>query len=230
MTALVADLKRRGGLVRGDRLPGTDKYLSDLRALLRIDGRLPWGSAQRFIMACSEAVVWRISFAVRHEGDGADGALGFPIPKHMDPSHHEWKQVAVSGRGDSRPEALYAALSQSPASSTGKLGVKLSIDPSVTTETALRLVDAAIRVGAVDVDLVCFSAAHFDDRFAADLARWRVPTARGTITLDGKTLTGDGATAGMPASARVHTERAVPGLAFSLLVEPTDELGSPLPK
>jgi hypothetical protein len=157
MTALVEELKRRGDLDRGELLPGTNppKYLSAAAVVLRVDGALPWGSAQRFVEACAESAIWRISFAVRHERDGAEGALGFPLPKDMgceDPTNLAWKDVdAVAGGDGGSPGALHAALAESPASLTGKLGVRLRIDPHLPTRVALALTDAAIRTGAVRI-------------------------------------------------------------------------------
>jgi biopolymer transport protein ExbD len=157
MTGLFDELKRLGDLDRGELLPGTNppKYLSGAAVVLRADGALPWGSAQRFVEACAESGIWRISFAVRHEGDGAEGAIGFPLPRDKgceDPTNVAWKDVdAVTAAEGGSPEVLHAALAESPASLTGKLGVRLRIDPHLPTRVALALTDAAIRTGAVRI-------------------------------------------------------------------------------
>ena len=220
-SSLIEDLRRRADAVRGDLLAGTNppKYLSDLRVLLRVDGALPWGVAVRFVEACAESNAWRLAFVVRSESDGDEGALRFELPLDKcceDPSDVAWKEVEVApGQGGS-PAALFAALSNSPASLTGKLGVSLSVDPGLPTRVALELIDAAVRVGAARLELGCAPPGRLQSYASIpdDAARLRRGSAAYSIRFRGESPDDLPAARPFARVARVRGPASIPRLEF----------------
>ncbi len=225
---LVDELTRRGAATRGELIVGTNpaKYLSDASAVLRVDGAVPWGVAQWMFQACAESSVWRISFAVRHDVDGSDGAIGMPLQKDHggcgDPSDHVWRTIDVApGIEDGSPSAVYAKLAESPALQQGKMGARLRIDRTCPTRIVIASIDAVVRVGASAVDVEFERRVpRRDETFAGAFGTFRAPGATWSFRLDEKPVPSSVATSRVPAVARIRGDTIVPSFVISARSDP----------
>jgi len=131
--------------------------------LLRVDGRAPWDTAARLIEGAIDAKIFGIWLTARHEGDGEEGALGFPL---MDEAGRlDSRQIGVMtlrcdlgvdvapGPGDGSREVLYSALRAARPGYEGKLDGWVRVDRKLRTRDVLQLWDAAIRARGLHVGL-----------------------------------------------------------------------------
>jgi hypothetical protein len=156
---LTTELKRRADSTPGEQIIGTrpPRWISDAAVVLRLDGRLPWGAALDLYVASAMAGFRYATFAVRHEMDGAEGALAVFLPTMGDMDGDMFSVVdveratrgvfAVVGPGDGSPDAAYATLAASRQTELVGMNVYLDLDPRLPTRRALAILDALLRAG-----------------------------------------------------------------------------------
>lgn len=178
------ELKRRVTRSRGAEPPGNSgSRLSAESVVLRVDGAVGWGAACALMDACAAATVNRVFFAVRHEGDGAEGAVAVFVPTDVpsegpgDPSFDQRSVWVAAESGPGTPEALRAHLAVLPESRTSHLLVAFDAAHAVPTDTALAMLDAALRSGAASVECVWGRPPQDEAAFSA-LAQSRGPISR----------------------------------------------------
>lgn len=191
------ELKRLADLRPGEQIIGSSppRFISDAVIVLRLDGSLPWGAALDLHVASALGGFRYLTFAVRHETDGAEGALAVFTRTMGDRS--DMSSVvnvekasrgvyAVVGPGDGSPGALYATLAASRTPDLVAMNVFLDLDPRLPTREALALVDASLRAGVrwgrfIRPGMGTSECAPEDDRvckledFETELRRPRVP-------------------------------------------------------
>ncbi len=233
--ALAVELKRRVDLAPGEQILGAKpaRWISGDAVVLRIDGALTWGAALDLYVASSLAGFRFVTFAVRHETDGAEGALavfGSTMGDHgdrnsvVDDVEATRGVFAVVAPGDGSPAAVHATLAASKPPGLAGLDIDLDVDPRLPTRTALAILDASLRAGArwgrfIRPGAGTSEAAPEDERvckledFATELARPRVAetTYALVFAVDGKNGTSPLSVrpaAPMPPVARVRGRAA----------------------
>ena len=163
------EVKRRAARSRGNTLAdGKGTRLSGESIVLRVDGDVGWGATCALLDACAKAEVNRVFFGVRHDGDGAEGAVAVFSPTDVggeqfgDPSFDQ-RNVSVSwNAGAGTPAAVRDSLAALPESRTSKLIVALEVSRALTTREALTMLDAVLRSGAASVEIAVGHASRFD--------------------------------------------------------------------
>lgn len=148
---LVDALRELSKLSDGEKLPGTDKCLSGESFVIRADAATAWRNTVKVSGACAEAMADRIFFAVRHDGDGAEGAVAAFLPRDVDcpgPGDVAQRLAIVPGEGGTEPAAAYAKVREVAKSVQGRVVVVIDAAGEVTTGTVLAWFDAALRGGA----------------------------------------------------------------------------------
>lgn len=144
-----------------------DAARATTNVIVRADGRLPWGAAVAVSHSCP-APVW---FAVRHEGDGEEGAvLAWPASKadEAPPEEDHGERFVVrrihvyAADGEGTPSLLYADMRRT-AEPTVHLVARLDADPSIPVGVVLSDFDALLRAGAADVELAAQNPRRYGD-------------------------------------------------------------------
>ena len=166
---LVAVLKVRSARSQGD--VAGDRRLSGESVVVRADTRSPWGRASHVLVACAEASIDRVFFAVRHERDGSDGAIAAFLPRDMlgdDPTQILRRVCVPAEAGRGTPEAVHEHVAALTLDRKGKLVVTLDVDARVPFGFVARLYDATLRAGAPAIEFA-FGVPRWDPSIRADV-------------------------------------------------------------
>ncbi len=150
---LDAALRRRAAVPTAARSP-----VSTESVVLRIDCAVSWGAVQRLLRACESAKLWRVSFAVLHEGGGGEGAVAthqFPYAdlKRSIGDGISQSRVAIWARsGTSIPDDLCAAMKPPEGSKAPKRIVVFDVDQEVPFRDVMSFADAALRAGVSGIE------------------------------------------------------------------------------
>jgi biopolymer transport protein ExbD len=200
---LVAEVERRAVRFPGEVIEGTKPpaRFSEAAIVFRVDGAAPWGAVDRLMQACFQSGVLRGAFAVRHEGDAVEGALGLALASQSDMSRgwldlrHAYTTIAVAPGDDvTRTPALYAALLATPPTGLERKAnqatrfVVIDVDPGTPTKDALPVLDAALRAGFGRVGLSFRVSRDVDSDFASAFAQWRAKASREPLRLNKQKL------------------------------------------
>lgn len=213
--------------------------LSGEDLLLRIDRHLPLAATFAIIEAAGEARMFRIWFAVRHEADGAEGAIGYPATLEggrMDMGGSLRLGLptsivtATAHPSDGSPQRLFEVLRAMREAGPARFEVYLDHDPSLPTGTWLGLWDAVVRARVAGV------------RFGGERSRKSVPFAAAvglprseqptySITLFGLSPPNAIDTSPMPAVARIKgPAQTIEAWSYEPTDGPATVLTAPLPK
>jgi hypothetical protein len=214
--------------------------LSGEHVVFRLDGRLPMAATRRVLETCvDKARIFRIWLAVRHEGDGVEGAVGFPMllaGGGMDMGGSvrvglpTVKATAARDAADGSPQRLFEVLRAVGKVKAGKFDAYLDVDRSLPTSTWLSLWDACVRAKPAGLYL-WWSIDRQPEPFAAAVARRVDAPAAYSITLFGMEVPADVDTSPMPAVARRRgPATTIRGWNYEPYGGPTTVITKPLPK
>jgi hypothetical protein len=228
---LIDALKRGAERTPGEFVEGTSHRYGGF-AVIRADRSAPWGVLEWVYGACREAVMRSVSFDVRSEADGAEGAFTIeyrpvpggdlpPLDLHaLHPDQDPTVDVFPSAE-DVAPHSLFAALQnvREPL---------MRIDRRVTTAAALRAFDVAVRAGATELSWAGLPWPHqrAGAQFVAEAVRCRVPTSTTCIHVDGRPVPPAHST--MPRIERLRGVAGVPALYTPY--DRSDTIPFPLPR
>jgi len=149
---LVGLLRELASRSSGEPIPGTNKHLSGESFVIRADAASAFGHAFQAVAACAEAMADRIFFAVRHEGDGADGALALWLPMdkgcESGPDRYTTSIVLVPAPIATGAGAGWLQITSSPFTATGRMDVSIDAPDEASLGDLLRWIDAVRRGGA----------------------------------------------------------------------------------
>ena len=147
-------------------IPEKSYSLSGEHLLLRIDARLPWGAANELLYKAADRRLLRIWLVVRHEGDGEEGALGYPdtldglrrdsaASMMCIPDRPGYGVDVQPGAGEGSPALMCRTLQALPPSKwgNGKFDVRLQVHGSQPVGAVMQLWDAAMRSKASAVGI-----------------------------------------------------------------------------
>jgi len=129
---------------------------------IKADKNLPWQAVQWLMAACAQAKRDRLFFAVKHEGDGKQGAMALFLPGRVtvvwQKERIEPHNFRVALRPDGRagtPRELYATLRQLLAGLKPKqrqhAQIELAAAPATPLGAVLKTCDAIIRAGILRI-------------------------------------------------------------------------------